>query len=497
MEYPVARLIEKLKPIWVTGELPNAVYGVTQDSRMVRPGFVFFLRTGFRTSGSDHLRDAIDKGASLVVSAEPLPVDLPIAAVNVADFRPALVSASHSVNGDPSSRLSLMGVTGTNGKTSTVHLFRSIIEAAGEKCAMLTTVGYWTGREMQDAALTTPDIDRTCAVLGEGVDSGCTWGAMEVSSHALDQGRTNQLKFRTIGFSHLTRDHLDYHHTFEDYFSAKLRLFKAMPLGSVAAVNIQQPWGARVARAAWGSVVTVGGENSGADLTMAVSEHTIDGATYRLNWQGKQFDVQTSLIGLYQGENLALAASMALGVGYDPDVVIRGVRNLRAVPGRMEAVTLGQQFAVLVDYSHTPDALRRAILSLRSLTKGKLVVVFGCGGDRDRTKRPLMGQIAAELADRVFITSDNPRTEDPAAICGEIAAGIPKELSHKATVIANRREATQAAIQNRTAGDVVLLAGKGSETYLEVNGHRTPYDDRIVAAEALEALGFADRVSPR
>jgi len=486
-----AGLVELLLPIQIYGALPEVLTGITQESRLVEPGFVYVARSGSRTNGFEFINDAIERGAALVLTAEPIPADLRIPAIRVEDFRTAFVSASHYITGNPSHKLELVGLTGTNGKTSTAHLVRSIFEAAGSKCAMLTTIGYWTGGEMLEASLTTPDLDRTCMLLARGVEAGCKYGVMEVSSHALDQGRVDGLKFSAAAFSNLTQDHLDYHQTMESYFDAKLKLFHRQEAEDLAVVNINQPWGGKVVKAARGRVVTVGSESSGADLTVANLTHSVQGASYRLNWQGEPFEVSTHLVGLYQGENIALAAAIGLGKGLSTATVRRGIESLQAVPGRMEAVKCGQPFAVLADYSHTPDALERALASLKPLADNRLIALFGCGGDRDRAKRPLMGRIAAAGADLVFITSDNPRTENPAEICAEILAGVPSELRPKVTVVVDRREATFEAISGARAGDVVLMAGKGSEPYLEINGRRTPYDDRLVAAEALRAVGYS------
>jgi len=314
---------------------------------------------------------------------------------------------------------------------------------------------------------------------------------MEVSSHALDQGRVNRLRYSVAGFTNLSQDHLDYHRTMEAYFEAKARLFSRLPLDGVAVVNITQSWGAKLARSTWGNLVTFGQRGSGADLTVENLEHTVRGARYRLVWQGESFDVATRLIGLYQGENICLAAAVGLAQGLDMDSVKRGIENLQTVPGRMEAVDVGQPFAVFIDYSHTPDALDRALASLRPLAANRIIALYGCGGDRDRAKRPIMGAIGVKHADLVYITSDNPRTEDPAVICAEIYSGVPEAERGRVKVMVDRREATFAAAAEARLGDVFILSGKGSEPYVEVNGVRTPYDDRVVAAEALRAAGYS------
>lgn len=487
---PTSGLLELLSPVQIAGTPPPVLTSVTQDSRLVQSGGLFVVRAGSKSTGFEFVPEAMARGAAMILTAEPPPASLPLPAIRVKNLRVALTLASHYINRDPSRNIDITGVTGTNGKTSTTHLTRSIYETAGDPCAMLTTIGYWTGREMKDAPLTTPDIDRICSLLGEAVGAGCKRAVMEVSSHALDQGRVDRMMFKVVGFTNLSQDHLDYHDGMTAYFEAKQRLFRKIPVDGTAVVNISQSWGGKLCRAVWGNLITVGLEGSGADLTVANLEHTAFGAQYRLNWQGEEFDVKTPLVGIYQGENIALAAGMGIASGFDLASVKMGLEALKAVPGRMEAVNEGQPFAIFADYSHTPDALRRALASLRPVAKSRLIALFGAGGDRDRTKRPLMGRIVAEDADLVFITSDNPRTEDPAAICGEIAAGVPGALSEKVRVIVDRRDATFAAVREARPGDVVLMAGKGSETYLEVHGKRTPYDDRVVAREVLAELGY-------
>ena len=483
-------LLNALRPVAISAQLPFEITGITQDSRRVKPGYIFAVRSGTKNTGIDYLRQAQANGASAIMIEGTLPdaVDFPF--IQVPSFRPALVTASKVAFGDPSSKLDLFGVTGTNGKTSTVHLFRSIIESVGAKCAMLSTVGYWTGMETIEAPLTTPDIDLITELLSASEQNGSQYAVMEVSSHALDQGRVRGLRFQGGGFTNLSVDHLDYHRNMIEYSGAKERFFRTLPLSASAAININGSWGCRMLKACWSPAITVGSEESGADLRVGLREHTVAGGAYCLTWQEKMFDVKTTLVGVYQGENLALAAALALSHGIEMPEVLRGIGALKAVPGRMESVNSGQPFAVFVDYAHTPDALERALLSIRPLTQGRLLVMFGCGGDRDRTKRPQMGKIAAKLADRIFITSDNPRTEDPTAITSEIFGGVPENLRSKVTVNVDRLEATFAALRSAEVGDIVLLAGKGSEWYQEINGVRHPYDDRLVCAEALREIGY-------
>jgi len=483
-------ILNQIGVIETRGDLPAQVSGITQDSRLVQPGYIFAARSGSTVCGVDFIPAAADRGAIIVITDEILPDICPLPSVRVTDFRQALVRLSKAVYGDPSACLNLIGVTGTNGKTTSVHLIRSILEAAGERCGLISTVGYDTGQRHLDAPLTTPDIDRLCELLREMVDAGCLWAVMEVSSHALVQGRVEGLNFNAAGFTNLTRDHLDFHGSLEAYAAAKAKLFNMMDPDGAAVINIGDPWGKAMVEAACGTVTTYGMEGAGGDLTVTSLEHSLDGGQFRLDWSGGSAKVLTSLIGDYHGENIALAAGVALGFGIDIGDILRGVEALKIIPGRMEAVSVGQPFAVLVDYSHTPDALERALSSLRPLCRGSIIVVFGCGGDRDRSKRPEMGRVASRSADRVIVTSDNPRSEDPKAIAADIARGRTSGPGSSTEVELDRRAAIHKALSIADEGDAVLIAGKGHETYQEIQGIRRSFDDRMVASEELARLGW-------
>jgi UDP-N-acetylmuramoyl-L-alanyl-D-glutamate--2,6-diaminopimelate ligase len=484
------RLIEALAPAEIVGEMPRFLGGVSQDSRRIRQDFLFAARLGGKTAGFAFVDEAVRNGARLLMTAEEIPANLPIPAIRVQSFHSALRQASRIIYREPSQHLRLIGVTGTKGKTSSVHFVRSIIEQSGRKCAMLSTVGYWTGSRMVDATLTTPDADLISELLAEAVDTGAEYAVMEVSSHALEQGRTWGMKFSAAGFTGLSIDHLDFHKDLFSYSTAKERLFRSLPVNSPSVINVNESWGARMMRAAWGPTITVGRFETGADMQVETLDHNIHGGKYRLHCTGESFDVATPLVGLYQGENLALAATIALALGFSRDEIVQGANALRAVPGRMEAIERGQPFKLLVDFAHSPDSLQRAIRSLRPLTDGSIIVAFGCGGDRDRTKRPIMGRIAAEEADMVIVTSDNSRSEDPDQIIAEIVEGVPNEFRNRVSRVTDRREATRQAVAKASPGDIVLLAGKGSEWYCEIGGRKMPYDDRIVAAEVLEEHGY-------
>ncbi len=477
----------------IKGTLPDYVTGITQDSKSVKPGYIFFARSGVKINGLDFANDAAKAGATMIVTTSPLPENLPLPAIRIAHERNGLLILSHLIYNFPSKSLILIGVTGTNGKTSSVHLIRSIIETAGHKCGMISTIGYWTGQRFISPQLTTPDIDCICELLREMVDNGCQYAVMEVSSHALDQGRVEGLDYKVAAHTNVSLDHLDYHLTFEAYVLAKIKLFKMLANNSIAVINIGDTWSEHFVKAAKGRIITyrkVNNYNECDSISIKLKTIHCDatGGVYRLTGLGYDFTVHTPLIGEFQGENIALAASVALGLGFEPPTIIEGVEALKGVPGRMEPVSLGQPFTVLVDFCHTPDALERALRTIRNLRPQSLSVVFGCGGDRDKTKRPKMGLIAAQNADKVIITSDNPRYESPQAICEEILKGIPEEFKHKVRVIIDRRQAIYQIISEAKSSEIIILAGKGAETTIEVKGVKTPFDDRLVAKEALTEL---------
>ena len=485
----IESFLDNLSPVSVEGRLPEKVCGISQDSRLIEPGYIFAARSGARSNGADFISQAVERGAVLVIAsklpAEPSPLPLII----VPDFHKALETLSRLIYSDPSARLKLVGVTGTNGKTTSVHMIRSILAEAGQKCGLLSTIGYDTLKRKIDASLTTPDIDRTGALLCEMADEGCGWAVMEVSSHALSQGRMNGLKVAAAGFTNLSRDHLDYHGNFDSYAEAKARLFRSVSPEGFSVINIGDSHGPYMAEAAAGRVTTYRADGGEADLRVSLLDHSLQGGRFQLVTAGRSFTVHTPLIGVYQGGNIGLAAGVALGFGVDIESIKAGIERLRQVPGRMEGIDQGQPFAVLVDYSHTPDALESALKSLRPLCRNNLIVVFGCGGDRDRSKRPEMGRVVAELADRIIVTNDNPRTEDPAGIADEIIKGVKLQDRKRTMILLDRRSAIKHAISIANEDDVILIAGKGHENYQLIGGVRRQFDDREVAAEELNRKG--------
>lgn len=456
------------------------VTALAYDNRTVTPGTVFFCVPGFTRDGHDFAPDAVARGAAALVVERPLGLGVP--EVVVADVRATMATAAARLHGDPTATLRTVGITGTNGKTTTAHLVRSLLEHTGTPTGLLGTVSQVVGGVRADAVRTTPeaiDLQRTFAeMLGAG-DRACV---MEVSSHALRLRRADAIHWAVAVFTNLTQDHLDFHPDMDDYFAAKRELF-VPPAGgerpAVAVVNVDDPYGARLAAEVPGAV-TVGIASPDAALrardvssTLQGSRFTADGRTWEVPLPGS-FNVLNALC--------AIATVRALGV--DDATIAEGLRTFGRVPGRFEPVDEGQDFGVLVDYAHTPDALENVLDAARPLAGGhRVLCVFGCGGDRDRAKRPLMGAIAARLADVVVVTSDNPRSEDPQAILDEIVAGIDRDDVH---VLEDRRAAIARAIGLAEPGDVVVIAGKGHEQGQELaGGVKVPFDDVTVAREAL------------
>ena len=453
------------------------VTALAYDNRRVVPGTVFFCVRGFTRDGHDFAADAVARGAVALVVDHPL--DLGVPEILVGDVRAAMAPAAARLHGDPTATLRTIGVTGTNGKTTTAYLVRALLEAAGHRTGMLGTVTSIVGGEERAVDRTTPeaiDLQATFAAMRAAGDTHCV---MEVSSHALALHRADAIHWAAAIFTNLTQDHLDFHPTMEDYFAAKRLLFEAAP--EVAVVNVDDPYGARLA-ADFPQATTIAIDDPTADLRATDVTSDMSGSTFRAG----DLELRSPLPGRFNVLNVlgAVAAVRALGVG--DDTIVAALPEAGRVPGRFEPVDEGQDFAVLVDYAHTPDSLENVLRAARPLTERRLLCVFGCGGDRDRGKRPLMGEIAARLADHTIVTSDNPRSEDPEAIVAEILAGIADAAATEAIV--DRRDAIERAVAIAGAGDVVVIAGKGHEQGQEFeNGRKVAFDDVTVAREALRA----------
>lgn len=459
------------------------VAGLAYDNRRVEPRDLFFCVRGFTIDGHEFAGDALRRGAAALVVDHQLDFDVP--QVEVPDVRRAMAHAAAIFYADPTAALQLVGVTGTNGKTTTAYLVRSLLEAAGRQTGLLGTVKTVVGGVEREAGRTTPeaiDLQRTFREMLDGGDVAC---AMEVSSHALELARVDDVHFAVGIFTNLTQDHLDFHPTMEDYFLAKRKLFSERRPGT-SVVNLDDPYGRRLAADdAVPNVVSFALDDAEATYRATAIRSTLSGSRFTLSSPDGDVELRSPLSGRFNVSNVlgALAAARALGV--PAHSAYAAIERAGQVPGRFESVDEGQQFAVLVDYAHTPDSLENVLVAARALTDKRVHVVFGCGGDRDRRKRPLMGEIAQRLADHVIVTSDNPRSEDPDAIIAEILTGITAPVEHNP----DRRVAIQEAIGAAAPGDVVVIAGKGHEQGQEfADGEKLPFDDVTVAREALRAL---------
>jgi len=460
------------------------IRSITCDSRAVAAGSVFVAVPGTRLDGNAFIDDAIRRGASAIVS-EKVIMGCPVPVIRVDDARDALSELAIRFHGDPTSRMNVVGVTGTNGKTTTTYILRSIFEAAGERTGLLGTISHAIGNRLLPSDNTTPGADQLQRIFGEMVTAGCKSAAMEVSSHSLDQGRVRGVRFAAGVFTNLTRDHMDYHPTMEHYRDAKGKLFEQIPQRGIIALNADDEASAVYASRTEAHVVYFGLKRK-AEVTGTVELGTFNGTRLKMKLGTEEVRLHTRLIGTHNVYNILGAAACTWAMGYDLDHIKAGIENLACVPGRLEPVDAGQDYAVLVDYAHTDDALRNVLNCLRPLVRGRLVVVFGCGGDRDRGKRPKMGRVASELADKVFLTSDNPRSESPTAILSDVVEGIKKGVDY--TIEPDRRSAIKLALQSAQKDDVVLIAGKGHETYQIFKDRTIGFDDRQTAREILGEL---------
>ena len=453
---------------------PVEVTALAYDNRLVTPGTLFFCVPGFTRDGHDFADEAIARGAVALVVQRPLGTGVP--EVLVDDVRAAMAPAAARLAGDPTARLTTVGITGTNGKTTSAFLLRALLEAGGHSTGLLGTVTAIIGGEQRAVARTTPEAIDLQQTFAEMLAAGDDAVVMEVSSHALALHRADAIHWSAAVFTNLTQDHLDFHADMEDYFLAKRRLFEAGP--RLAVVNVDDPYGARLARD-FPDAIRIGLDADGAQVRATNVEGDANGSTFTVDG----LRLHTQLPGRFNALNALGAVVVARALGVDDAAIAEGLAHAGRVPGRFEPVDEGQPFAVFVDYSHKPDALEAVLKTARVLADGRLIVVFGAGGDRDRGKRPLMGAAAAEHADVPIITSDNPRNEDPEAIMAEVAQGAPEALR-----VIDRREAIERAVALAAPGDVVVIAGKGHERYQEFEDGRTvPFDDVAVAREALRA----------
>jgi UDP-N-acetylmuramoyl-L-alanyl-D-glutamate--2,6-diaminopimelate ligase len=466
------------------------IAALAYDSRRVQPAALFFAVQGEHADGHAFIPQALERGAVAVVSERPAPPELAARWVRVEHIRRALSAAARAFYGQPDSRLTLIGITGTNGKTTSAYLLESILRAAGTPCGVFGTIEHRFGGKSFRALNTTPESLDLLAYFAELLAAGGRAAVMEVSSHALAQERVWGFHFAAALFTNLTRDHLDYHHDFESYFAAKRRLFEGLgaPPPALAVVNAEDARGSSLLALPSANHVTFGMSAPALVRPRRFTQGAEGLAASLITPQGP-LEIRSPLLGRANLMNILGAVATASGLGIPAEMITEGVAALAVVPGRMERVDQGQPFLVLVDYAHTDDALRNVLTAARELAGGRLMVVFGCGGDRDRSKRPLMGEAAGALSDLAILTSDNPRSEDPLRIMSDALVGLQKTGKPYLAEV-DRRTAICKALQKAKAGDVVLIAGKGHETYQILKDRTVPFDDRQAAREILRELGY-------
>jgi len=491
-------LIENISLQDFAGDMNVEISHVNYDSRKIGPGDLFVAMRGYAQDGHDFIGDALSRGAAAILSemapntriekvgdeSNPLPVFL-----QVSDSRRALSKVAVAFYGHPFRNMNLIGITGTNGKTTTSYLLESILMAAGKTPGVIGTVNHRISGSVLKSSVTTPDSLYLMKILRKMADHNATDVVMEVSSHALDQGRVADCPFRTVLFTNISRDHLDYHQSMDDYFKAKSLLFTNLqsnrPKGAVKSViNIDDPRGEELVTLSMAETLTYGLKNS-CDVTAKNVTVSREGLSARLIVKGKgEIDIGSSLIGNFDIYNIMAATSAAISLGVDLKSIASGIEDMKGVPGRMELVSNPRSLTIVVDYAHTPDALEKALCAAKEITSGRILTVFGCGGDRDRGKRVEMGRVAGKQSHKVFITSDNPRSEDPAAIAHEIEKGVIASGQKDYLIELQREKAIQMAVEAALEEDLVFIAGKGHEDYQIMGKVKRAFDDRAVAAQA-------------
>jgi len=505
----MATLSKLLKGTSILARIGNIgvdITGITDDSREVKKGYAFVCMSAvyesqnarwiYSTDGHDYIPDAIKKGAAAVVSQyliEP-PRGDGVTFVQVKDTRLAMAKMSAEFYGNPSRKLKVFGATGTNGKTSTCFLTRAVLAAGGIETAVLGTITHRIAGSEVPAGMTTPVAHHLQKMLSDAVEDGLDGVVMEASSHALELNRTAGIEFDAAVFTNFTQDHMDFHKDKAGYLAAKTKLFSDLgkySKRSFAVINVDDPAGEHIIQNTDAEVITYAVRGK-ADLSILDFQASVDGLAFRASIRGdEEIEVKLQLLGEYNLYNALGAMGIGVSQELDLNAIKEGLESLDCVPGRFEQVKCGQDYAVVVDYAHTPDALERVLSAARKLTEGRLITVFGCGGDRDNSKRPIMGQVAASLSDYFVITSDNPRSENPVEIISQIQAGINNSHSEGSDyeLIPDRKSAIRRAIEMAKAGDMVMIAGKGHENYQILKSKRIHFDDREVAREIIESMG--------
>jgi len=480
----LAEIIKTVKPLSVEGPLDHEITGITYDSRRVMPGNLFVAFRGERTDGHRFVEAAIDRGAAAVVMEQDVGLNPRATRIKVSDARRSMAQVSAQFYHHPSQGLKVVGITGTNGKTTTAFMVRAILEAAGFPCGLLGTVQYQIGQRVIPASRTTPESVEIQEMMSEMLRAGCGGVSMEVSSHALDQSRVAEVEFDVAVFTNLSQDHLDYHRTMKNYFESKVKLFSALGTGRKAGravVNADDAYGRELIKRLGGDDAVLSyGVSSAAAIRAEDVRVSAEGSYFIVHAPQGSIPISLPLIGRYNVSNALAAIGASLVLGIDLGTAESALAQFCPVPGRLEAVPVGEQFNVFVDYAHTAEALRNVLVTVGELTRGRLIVVFGCGGDRDKGKRQAMGRAACDLADFSILTRDNPRTEDPREILHQIEDGFPASARSRYQIIEDRREAVERALDIARPGDTVLIAGKGHETYQEFADTVVPFNDRQV-----------------
>lgn len=498
----LSELIEGIELKNAKGHLDTEITGVTCDSRNVTQGTLFVAFKGLKTDGHLYIKDAVAKGAAAIMtmpcmggdSDDATQMSLSIPLLIAQDSREAISKVALNYYGNPSRDIRLIGVTGTNGKTTTSYLVRSILENSGSGVGLIGTVAYSNGSNAMPAGYTTPEAMEFQGLLRDMVNKGCSFAVAEISSHALSLKRVSGTNFDTVVFTNLTQDHLDFHSDMEDYFQAKALLFSSPPAPGRAVINIDDPYGRRLPGLTSCPVYSYG-VNSKADIAGKDINLTMDGVSFNAITPAGHFPIKSRLVGIYNVYNILAAIGVALSYNIPSEKILAGISSLTSVPGRFERIDSGLGFGIVVDYAHTENALRLLLEAASGFTPQRIITVFGCGGDRDRGKRPLMGKAAIELSDYVIVTSDNPRTEDPQKIIEDIESGIRDAMNsnkRKASgykIIPDRRSAIEEAINLAEKGDLVVIAGKGHECYQITGSDKSHFDDREEAREAVRRRG--------
>jgi UDP-N-acetylmuramoyl-L-alanyl-D-glutamate--2,6-diaminopimelate ligase len=461
----------------------NNAPALCTNSRLVEAGGIFVALEGDVCDGNDFIDEALSKGAKYIVSQKSCRCK-EAEVIVVEDSAEAAAALAQAGRGNPASRLTNLAVTGTNGKTTVAFFVCSCIQAAGHKCGLIGTVIYDTGLQTSQATLTTPDCLTIASQQSQMVKAGAKYMIIEASSHALSQNRLAHIDFKAAAFTNLTGDHLDYHKTKEEYLAAKTKLFAALSPDATAVLNKQSPEAKQIAEKTRAKILWYAVDEQ-ADVTARIESLDVNGTVFFLEYAGKRQKVKISFLGRHNVSNALAASGLCIAAGLDLRTIAAGLSALKVVPGRLEKVDFDGSFSVFVDYAHTDDALKNVLTALRPFCVGSLIVVFGCGGDRDKTKRPRMAKVVEELADFVVVTSDNPRTEKPQDIINEIVTGFKNPGSPKITVEQDRKKAIELAIGRVAKGDVVLIAGKGHENYQIIGTQRFDFDDKKVALEFL------------